>query len=214
MTRITRLTIVLVLNLVLIVCLVVVGVTSHSLGVLAAGGDYLADSAAIGISLLAIGLSKRPPTSRRPEGYPRATALAALINGVVLLVVVAFVIVAAVRWLVVGAGSVQGLPVLIVSATAAAAMILGALILRGDADDESDEEGDRANMRAVLLDTVADAAAAGGVAVTGGIILLSDGLYWLDPAIALVIAVVIAYHAMLLLREVVGTLRRQGVARS
>ena len=50
MTREARLTIVLVLNLAMIVALVVVGLTAHSLGVLAVGGDYLADAAAVGIS--------------------------------------------------------------------------------------------------------------------------------------------------------------------
>jgi Co/Zn/Cd efflux system component len=52
---------------------------------------------------------------------------------------------------------------------------------------------------AVLLDTIADAAAAVGVAATGGIILATGGWYWLDPAVALVIAVVIGYHALALL---------------
>jgi Co/Zn/Cd efflux system component len=52
--------------------------------------------------------------------------------------------------------------------------------------------------RAVLLDTVADAAAAAGVAAMGGIILLTGGWYWLDPAVALAIVVVVGYHALAL----------------
>jgi cobalt-zinc-cadmium efflux system protein len=55
-----------------------------------------------------------------------------------------------------------------------------------------------------MLDTVADAAAAAGVAATGGIILATGGWYWLDPAVALVIAVIIGYHALALLRKVVN----------
>ena len=58
-TRTTRLTVVLLLNLALVAGLVVAGIGAHSIGVLAAGGDYLADAAAIGISLLAIGLARR-----------------------------------------------------------------------------------------------------------------------------------------------------------
>ena len=50
-------------------------------------------------------------------------------------------------------------------------------------------------MRAVLLDTAADAAAAAGVAVAGGVILAAGGLFWIDPAVAFVIAVVVGYHA-------------------
>jgi cobalt-zinc-cadmium efflux system protein len=208
MTRVTRLVFVLILNLVLIVGLIVVGITAHSLGVLAAGGDYLADAAAIGVSLLAIGLSNRPPSVHRPDGYPRATAVAALTNGLLLLVVVAFVIVEAMRRLVGGTDHVHGLPVLVASAIAAIVMLIGAVILNGDAEDAEDTEGDRANMRAVLLDTVADAAAAAGVAVTGTVILISGGLYWLDPAVALVIATVIGYHVMALLRDTAPALRR------
>jgi len=52
---------------------VVVGLAAHSLAVLAAGLDYLADAAAIGVSLLAIWLAGRPPTAARPNGYPKAT---------------------------------------------------------------------------------------------------------------------------------------------
>ena len=80
-SRSTRLRVVLALNLVLVAGLVAVGSSAHSLGVLAEGADYLADAAAIGVSLLAIWLSQKPPTARRPNGYPKATALAALVNG-------------------------------------------------------------------------------------------------------------------------------------
>jgi cobalt-zinc-cadmium efflux system protein len=81
MSRVTRLWIVFALNIVLVGVLVAVGIGAHSLGVLAEGADYLADAAAIGVSLLAIWLSGRPPTPARPHGYPKATTWAALVNG-------------------------------------------------------------------------------------------------------------------------------------
>jgi len=202
MTRRTRLVIVLGLNLVLIAVLVVVGIAANSLGVLAAGGDYAADSGAILLALFAIWLSERPPSARRPDGYPHATAYAAVINATLLGVVVVVVIVTAVWRLVHGTEHVDGVPVLIASALAAAVMAVGAVILGGDVDDDSDTDADRANMRAILLDTVADAAAAAGVAVTGAVILATGGWYWLDPVVALTIAVVIGYHVVLLLRDV------------
>ncbi len=207
MTRRTRLLSVLALNFILIAGLVVVGITAHSLGVLAAGGDYLADSGAIILALLAICLGSRPPTAKRPEGYPRATAYAALVNAILLGLVVVVVIVTAVSRLVTGAGYVYGLPVLVISLIAATAMGVGVLILGGDSDEDGDSDADRANMRVVLLDTAADAFAAAGVAVTGAIILATNGWYWLDPAVALLIAVVIGYHVIVLLRQVAGTLR-------
>ena len=206
MTRTTRLVVVLLLNLALVAGLAVAGIGAHSAGVLAAGGDYLADAAAIGISLLAIALARRAPTRRRPGGHPRATAYAALINVTVLLAVMAAVAAGAIGRLVTGVGHVHGLPVLVASGTAALVMLGGGLILRGDDDAPGDSAGDRANVRAVLLDTLADSAAAAGVAVTGAIILADPALSWLDPAIALVIAAVVGYHALRLAREVIATL--------
>jgi cobalt-zinc-cadmium efflux system protein len=201
-SRAARLGVVLTLNLPLVGALVVVGLSAHSLGVLAEGADYLADAAAIGVSLLAIWLSKRPPTPTRPHGYRRATALAALANGGWLLVLSVLVMAGAIHRLATGTRQVHGLPVLVVSGIAAVVMLVGALILGGDAEDLDDDQGGDLNMRAVLLDTAADAAASAGVAVTGGVILATGGLYWLDPTVALIISAVVAYHAIRLLRRV------------
>ena len=125
-----------------------------------------------------------------------------------LLAVAVLVVTEATRRLITGTGHVHGLPVLIASGVAAVAMLAGGLILRADEDAEDDSEGDRANMRAVVLDTLADSAAAAGVAISGAIILAAPALAWLDPTVALAIAAVIAYHALVLIRDVVGMLRR------
>jgi cobalt-zinc-cadmium efflux system protein len=191
----------LLLNLGLVAALVVVGLAAHSLAVLAAGADYLADAAAIGVSLLAIWIAARP------RGHPKATTFAALVNAAWLLILNIAIIVTAIQHLAAGARHVDGLPVLIVSAIAAIVMLAGALILGGDADDDDDDATEDLNVKAVLLDTAADAAAAAGVAVSGAIILATGGWYWLDPAVALTIAVVIGYHALKLLRKITAALR-------
>jgi cobalt-zinc-cadmium efflux system protein len=227
MTRVHRLVVVLALNVVLIAGLVVVGLTAHSLGVLAAGADYLGDAAAIAVSLFAIWLAARPPTAKRPHGYPKATAIAALVNGGWLLILSAVVTVGAVDRLATRTPHVHGLPVLVVSAIAAIVMVVGVVILGGDtapSDDPSaadrgvEDRGveDRGvedhrgalNMRAVVLDTAGDAAAAAGVAATGGVILVTGRFYWLDPAVALAIAVVVGVHAGVLLSHVARALRQ------
>jgi cobalt-zinc-cadmium efflux system protein len=99
----------------------------------------------------------------------------------------------------------------VMSGVAALAMTIGALVLRADADTDDDADGETGgrdlSVAAVLLDTIADAAAAAGVAATGAIILAAGGWYWLDPAVALVIAVVVGYHAAVLLRKVLRRLR-------
>ena len=204
-SRTRRLTVVLLLNLGLVTALVVTGLAAHSLAVLAAGADYLADAAAIGVSLLAIWLAARPPSPARPRGYPNATNVAALVNAGWLLVLNIGIAAAAIQHLAAGARRVEGLPVLIVSTIAAAVMLAGALILDGDNDDE--DSGEDLNVRAVLLDTAADAAAAAGVAVSGAIILGTGGWYWLDPAAALAIAVIVGYHAQKLIRKITAALR-------
>jgi cobalt-zinc-cadmium efflux system protein len=206
MTRTGRLVVVLILNLVLVAALVAVGVAAHSLAVLAAGGDYLLDAAGVGIALFAIWLTTRAERDRGARQYPNAGAWAAMVNAGWLLLLELLVAAGAIDRLVVGAPVVRGLPVLIVSTVAAVIMTAGALILGGDLDDEDnqadDDRGHRLSVRAVLLDTIADAAAAAGVAVTGGIIWAVRGAYWLDSAVALVIAVVVGWHAVRLLTRV------------
>jgi Co/Zn/Cd efflux system component len=94
-------------------------------------------------------------------------------------------------------------------------MTVSALILGGDLDDEDqgdddEERGHRLSVRAILLDSAADAATAAGVAIAGGIIWAARGIYWLDPAVALAIAIVISWHAAKLLTRVrVSWLTRQ-----
>jgi cobalt-zinc-cadmium efflux system protein len=217
LSRIRRLTVVLVLNLALVSSLIAVGVTAHSIGVLAAGGDYLLDAAGVGVTLLAIRLSARPPNPARPRGRESVTDVAALINAGWLLTLELVVAGVAADRLITGTSQVDGLPVVIVSGVAALAMAVGAAVLHGDAsDDEGGEQEPNLSMAAVMLDTVADATAATGVAAAGAIILATGGWYWLDPAVALVIAAVVAFHAVRLVvkaRVHLGSVRSDAVGR-
>ena len=199
MTKDKRLALVLLLNGGMVIVLVVVGLAAHSLGVLAAGGDYLGDAAAVALSLWALRLS------RHKRGHPRATSYAALANASFLLIVTLLVIVVAIARLTAGTPHVRGVPVIIVSVIAGLVMAVCALIIG------TVEDGDL-NMRSVMLDTLADGVSAVGVAASGAIILASDGSYWLDPAVALGIAAIIAYHAIKLIRDVVVALHDQAPA--
>lgn len=190
-----RLTILLGLNALMIVALVVVGFAAHSLGVLAAGGDYAADSAAILLGILAVTIRERVgPESKAPT-------IVALVNGGALLVVTVLVIVEAVRRLLQGTPEVHGLPVLVTSGIAAVVMVIGALVLGRDAGSED------LHMRSVLLDTVADAVTSTAVAVTGAVIFVVQGLYWLDSVMAVLVGLIVGVGATRLLVEVVRALR-------
>jgi Co/Zn/Cd efflux system component len=68
MTKDKRPWLVLLANASMVLALVIVGVISHSLGVLAAGGDYLGDAAGVALVLLALGMSSQRienPRARR-----------------------------------------------------------------------------------------------------------------------------------------------------
>ncbi|MDQ1716030.1 MAG: cobalt-zinc-cadmium efflux system protein [Frankiaceae bacterium] len=195
MSQRRRLTIVLALNVTMIVGLLVVGLISHSLGVVAADGDYIADSTAILLGIVAVTVRDRRGQDSQAPTY------VALINSGGLLAVSVFVLVEAVRRLVDGTPAIRGLPVLVVSSIAAAVMVVGVVVLGRDAGRED------LHMRSVLLDTAADALAAAGVAVSGGIIFVTGRLFWLDSALSLVISVVIGVGAIRLLGDVVRALR-------
>lgn len=62
-------------------------------------------------------------------------------------------------------------------------------------------------MRSVLLDTAFDCAAAAGVAVAGLVIAVVHGAYWIDPAVAAVIAVLVGVGAVRLLADVIAAIR-------
>ena len=190
-----RLSLLLALNVGMIAVLVVVGFFAHSLGVLAAGGDYVADSAAILMGIIAVTIRDRT------DGRSNATTWVALINGLLLIIITAWVIIEALHRLLTGSPEVHGLPVLLVSTLATGVMLLGAVILGRDAGRED------LHMRSVMVDTVADAATSAAVAVTGGIIWLVDGWYWLDSVAAIGIGVVIGVGAVRLLADVGHALR-------
>src|SRR2546423_2613465 len=70
-----------------IVLLVVAGIRAHSLALLSEAGHNLSDFFALMLSLFAVYLESRPPSSTKTYGYHRAGVLAALVNAVSLVAV-------------------------------------------------------------------------------------------------------------------------------
>lgn len=183
------------LNLVMIAGLFAVGVLTRSLGVVAAGGDYVADSAALALGIWAVRVRDRVGE------HSRAPTYVAGVNGVVLLVVSTVVAAAGADRLAHGTPTIHGLPVLLVSALTTVVMVVGALVLGVGSRRED------LHMRSVLLDTLADALAAAAVAVSGAIIYATGRWFWLDSLVSVVIAVLIAAGAVRLLSQVASALR-------
>jgi len=167
-----RLSILLALNVSMITGLIVVGLVAHSLGVLAAGGDYIADNAAILLGILAVTIRERVGE------HSRAPTYVAILNAAALLVVTVLVVAEALHRLIQGTAPVQGVPVLIVSAIATTVMVAGVSILGTDAAKED------LHMRYVLLDTAADALASAAVATSGAVIAITGSFFWLDSVLA------------------------------
>lgn len=197
-----RILIVLGLNLALIIGLVIAGVFAHSVSVLAAAGDTIADCFALVLGLIAIALRDRNPDHPHAQ---RPIAIAALVNATLLLAVTVTVTVEAISRLQEGSPPVEGLPMVIVSVITMIVMLAGAFVLGRSA------AGEDLHMRSVLIDTVADAAAAAAIAVAGVIILVANGLYWLDPVLALGVSVLIAIAAFQLIVKAIAALRGKDV---
>ncbi|WP_197061067.1 cation diffusion facilitator family transporter [Microbacterium mangrovi] len=197
-----RILIALGLNAALIVGLVVAGILADSISVLAAAGDTVADCLALVLGLIAIALRDRDPDHPHAQ---RPIAIAALVNAALLLIMTIIVVVEAVTRLVAGPPPVEGLPMVIVSVITMLVMLAGAFVLGRSAADED------LHMRSVLLDSLADAATAGAVAVAGLVILITGGLFWLDPVLALVVAAVIAVAAVQLVVKAIAALRGENV---
>ncbi len=136
-------------------------------------------------------VARRRATVAKSFGYHRATTLAAQANAAGILVVSAIIVVEAVRRFG-DVGDVHAGPVIIAAGIAAVVNFGSALLLHGDHHD--------LNMRGALLHMLADGAVSVGVALVGVVIMVTGGWYWLDPAVSLVIAVVIGLQGVRLLR--------------
>ncbi len=189
-----RLLVVLVLNLVIVAAQAVVGVVAHSLGLLADAGHSLTDVAAVAVSLYAVRLTRRPATVRHSYGFHRSTVLAAQANAAALLVVTGLIAYFGVRGLMhppdVEGGWVLAAAVVSAVVNGAAAAGCSATATRHDL-----------NMRSAALHMVGDAATSASVALTAVVILVTGGFQWLDPAVSLVIAGLIAVQAVRLVGE-------------
>jgi cobalt-zinc-cadmium efflux system protein len=86
-----RLFLSLLVTLGILVAEVIGGIMSHSLALLSDAGHVLTDAFALGLSLIAFMIMKRPSDHRATYGYQRIGLIAALINGVSLVVIAIFI---------------------------------------------------------------------------------------------------------------------------
>ena len=182
----------LALNAGMLVAEAVGGVLTGSLAVLADAGHLLSDVGAIGLALFAAALAARPAGGRMTFGYQRSEILAALVNGLLLVVVSVVIGVEAVGRLgdppqIDGLG-VLGLGLLGLLGNVAATVVLA----RGERED--------VNLEGVLRHSAADALGSLGVVVAGAFVL-AGGSDVVDPIVSLLIAALILISSWRLIKE-------------
>ncbi len=205
----------LVLNLGFLGVEVAGGVLFSSLALLADAAHMVSDVVGLAIALIAQRLTARPATSRYSFGFRRAEALGAQFNGVALLAVSLWLIVEAVRRLG-DPGTVEGGGLLAVALAGLAVNVISAVVLaRGQAEvgghhGHAHDAGESAsrrnlNLHGAFLHMAADAASSLGV-VVAAVVVLVWGADWADPAVSLLIGVLVLWSVWTLLRDTTNVL--------
>ncbi len=183
--------------LVVMVAEVIGGILSGSLALLSDAGHMLVDALALGLSLFALTIARRPATPTRTYGYHRAEIMAALANGTILVLVSIYIFYQASQRLL-EPPLVQAPLMLLVASIGLMANLAGILLLR---------KASRLNLnlRAAFWHIVGDTISSVGV-IVGGVIIAVTGWYIVDPIIAFLIGGIILWGAMRLVSESVDIL--------
>lgn len=179
------------------------GLRAHSLALISEAGHNLSDLLAIVLSFVAVHFQTRPATDRKTFGYQRAGVLAAFVNALTLVVLSVWIAIAALHRFSAPA-AVE--PRLMMSVAAAGVVMNGAiaaLLWRFSGD---------VNIRSVFLHMLGDTLSTAAV-IVGGLGILFTGYRWIDPALSLMIAVMILWSSIGIVRETLHILL-EGTPRS
>jgi cobalt-zinc-cadmium efflux system protein len=169
---------------------VVSGVLAHSLALISDAGHMVTDAAALGLALLAQHIARRPPSARHSFGFGRAEALAAFVNCIAMLALVAWIVYEAVKRFN-APQDVHGNAVLAVAAVGIAINLLVAWILSRDEASM--------NTRAALVNVMGDLLGSIAAVIAGAVIYFT-GWVRIDPLLSILVS-------LLILKSTVGVLR-------
>ena len=180
------------LNLAFVIVEFTYGFIAHSTALMADAGHNLSDVLGLVLAWGAAMLAKSAPTGRYTYGLRGSSILAALGNGLLLMVACG-----AIAWEAVQRFSE---PAPVMGATVSIVAGIGVLVngfsawlfLAGSKGD--------LNIRGAYLHMAADAALSLGVVISG-LAIMASGWTWIDPLVSLVIVVVIVLGTWSLLRE-------------
>ncbi|MGI8618408.1 MAG: cation diffusion facilitator family transporter, partial [Gemmatimonadaceae bacterium] len=193
----SRLRLALAITATLLIAEVVGGLLSNSIALLADAGHMLTDVAALGLSLFVAWFAHLPRTSHRTYGYLRWEILAALINGVTLLLLSAWIV-----WESLARFNnpepIMGRVMLIIAVLGLAANLAAARVLHP-------ASGSSLNVRGAYLHVIGDLLASVGT-VVAALVIWKTGWLAADPLASLLTTALIVRGAWNLVRESVDIL--------
>jgi cobalt-zinc-cadmium efflux system protein len=183
-------------TLVYVVVTFVAGLRAHSLALLSEAGHNASDFFALLLSFVAVYFQSRPADAERTFGYQRTGVLAAFINAATLIGISLWIAVEAVHRL---SSPVVVQPRLMMYVAAAGVVMNGVIagLLWGVARD--------VNLRSAFIHMAGDTLSTAAV-IAGGAAILYTGLNWIDPALSLLIAGLILWSSIGIVRETLNIL--------
>lgn len=182
---------------------VVGGLLTNSLALLSDAAHMATDVIALGISLTAVRLSRRPPDAKRTYGYARLEALGAMVNGGLLFLVAGYILWEAVRRFS-EPPSVASTGMLVIAALGLVINLISMRLLKAGS-------GESLNVKGAYLEVWADMLGSVGV-IVGALIITFTGFYIADPIIAVLIGLWVLPRTWILLREA-GNVLMEGAPR-
>lgn len=179
-----------------IILLVVAGFRAHSLALLSEAGHNLSDFLALLLSLTAVYLQSRPPSSTKTYGYHRAGVLAALVNAMSLVAVSFFIFYEAFHRLQNPEQVHAGTMIWVAAAGVVMNGVIAAMLYRAGRD---------VNIRSALLHEIGDTLSTAAV-IAGGWAILVTGQYWIDSALSFGIGALILWSGYGIVRETLNIL--------
>jgi cobalt-zinc-cadmium efflux system protein len=173
------------------------GILANSLALLADAGHMLSDVGALGLSLLALQWTARPPTAQKTFGYHRLEILVALVNGLVLWAMAGYIFYeAASRFF--QPPVINSRPLVLIAGLGLLVNLLGMYVLYPSREHNI-------NLRSAFLHLLADSF--GSVAaIAAGLAIWWRGWYWFDPLAGAIVAVMIVISSWQLVWEAANIL--------
>ncbi|MBL0740098.1 cation transporter [Chryseolinea sp. Jin1] len=192
-THVSRMLVIgIVLNLVFVVVEFASGFLSNSLSLMSDAGHNLSDVASLGLALVAFKLFKVKATEKYTYGYRKASILISLLNAVILLIAVGGIGYES-FYRIFDPEPVKAGYVIVVAAIGIVINGLSTLLFFRSKEHDLNAKG-------AYLHLMVDALVSVGVVVSGVVIRYTEWT-WVDPAISLVIMIVIVSSTWRLLRD-------------